>query len=78
MTERVLLTATARRRHGVNKTNALAAMRNSGVPTIQENGSILFVGRDTKGRLTEIAVIAAAEDDELLIIIHAMPLEWTR
>lgn len=51
-------------------------MRHSGVPI--RNGSILFVGRDTNGRLTEVAVIPAAEDDELLVIIHAMPLEWTR
>jgi hypothetical protein len=34
------------------------------------------VGRDTNGRLTEVALIEAAEDDRVLVIIHAMPLEW--
>lgn len=51
-------------------------MRHSGVPIIQPGGSILYVGRDTHGRLTEVAVIEAAEDDRTLVIIHAMPLEW--
>jgi hypothetical protein len=51
-------------------------MRHSGVPTIQAGGSILYVGRDGNGRLTEIAVIEGAEDNQVLVIIHAMPLEW--
>jgi hypothetical protein len=37
---------------------------------------LLYVGRDTKGRLTEALAFVAAEDDELLIVFHAMPLEW--
>lgn len=70
------MTASARRKHGVNKRNAIATMRHSGMPIIQSGGSILYVGRDTNGRLTEVAVIEAAEDDQVLVIIHAMPLEW--
>jgi hypothetical protein len=74
--QRVILTASARRKHGVNKRNAIATMRHSSVPTIQPGGSILYVGRDPNGRLTEVAVIEGAEDDRVLVIIHAMPLEW--
>lgn len=76
MARRVVLTAAARQKHGVNERNAIAAMRHSGVPILQSGGSILYVGRDTHGRLTEVAVIEAAEDDQVLVIIHAMPLEW--
>jgi hypothetical protein len=76
MARRVILTASARQKHGVNKRNALAAMRHSGVPTIQPSGSISYVGRDTNGRLTEVAVIEAAEDEQVQVIVHAMPLEW--
>ncbi|OIN80621.1 hypothetical protein K3U93_09135 [Mycobacterium malmoense] len=76
--QRIILTASARRKHGVNKRNAIAAMRNSGVPEIQPGGSMLYTGRDTTGRLTEIAVIEAVEDTAVLVIIHAQPLEWTR
>jgi hypothetical protein len=32
------------------------------------SGSILYVGRDTNGRLTEVAVIGAVEDDQVLVI----------
>lgn len=78
MAQRVILTASARRKHGVNKRNALAAMRHSDVPTIQKGGSILFVGRDAGGRLTEVVIVEAVEDDQVLVIIHAMPLEWER
>jgi len=70
--------ARSARKHRVSKHRILTAMRHSGVPTIQPNNSILFVGRDTGGRLTEVIAITAGEDDELLIVIHAMPLEWTR
>lgn len=51
-------------------------MRHSGVPTIQPDGSLLYIGRDTRGRLTEVLAFVATEDDELLIVFHAMPLEW--
>jgi hypothetical protein len=37
---------------------------------------LLYVGRDTRGRLTEVLAFVATEDDELLIVFHAMPLEW--
>lgn len=76
--QKVILTASARRKHGVNKRNALAAMRHAGVPVIEPSGSITYTGRDTAGRLTEISVIEAAEDNAVLVIIHALPLEWTR
>lgn len=78
MPQKVILTASARRKHHVNKRNAIAAMRNSGVPEIQPSGTILYTGRDAEGRLTEVAVIEAAKDENVLVIIHAMPLEWER
>ncbi|WP_232065771.1 hypothetical protein [Mycobacterium heidelbergense] len=74
----IILTASARRKHGVNKRNAIAAMRNSGIPEIQPSGSMLYTGRDATGRLTEIAVIEAVEGSAVLVIIHAQPMEWTR
>ena len=63
--ERVLLTATGQAASWHQSADALAAMRHGGVPTMQENRSILFkMGRDTKGRLTEVAVIYRTEDDD--------------
>ncbi|HZE15639.1 MAG TPA: hypothetical protein VE197_07985 [Mycobacterium sp.] len=38
--------------------------------------ALLYVGRDTQGRLTEVLAFVAAGDDQLLIVFHAMPLEW--
>ncbi len=46
------------------------------MPTIQPDGSVLYTRRDSKGRLTEVLAFIATEDDELLIVFHAMPLEW--
>lgn len=75
MVQRIKVARSARK-HRVSKHRILAAMRHSGVPTIQPDGSLLYVGRDTKGRLTEVLAFVAAEDDQLLIVFHAMPLEW--
>lgn len=51
-------------------------MRRSRAPTIQPDISLLYVGRDAKGRPTEVLAFVAAEDDDLLIVFHATPLEW--
>ncbi|MCV7208395.1 hypothetical protein [Mycolicibacterium canariasense] len=78
MPQKVILPASIRRKHGVNKRNALAVMRNCSAPVAQESGSVLYTGRDTNGRLTEIGVIDGREGGNVLVIIHALPLEWER
>lgn len=77
MAQRVKVAKSARK-HRVSKYRILAAMRHSGVPSILPNNAVLYVGRDTSGRLTEIGAKEADEDPDLLIVFHAMPLEWTR
>jgi hypothetical protein len=62
----------------MNKRNAIATMRNCPMPVIQDNGVVLYIGRDAAGRLTRIGVIEADEDEDMLVIVHAQPLEWTR
>ena len=47
-------------------------------PVIQPSGTILYTGRNSEGRLAEIGVIEAVEDENVLVSIHAMPLEWER
>lgn len=78
MPTRVILPAKIRRKHHLNKRNAIATMRNSGMPVIQDNGVMMYRGRDASGRLTRIGVIEAAEDPNTLVIVHAQPLEWSR
>jgi hypothetical protein len=73
--QRIEITKNARK-HGVSKHRIVAAMRHSGVPVIQENGSLYYEGRDTSGRLTEVVAVEADNGD--LIIIHALPKEWKR
>lgn len=76
--QKVILPASIRRKHRMNKRNAIATMRNCPMPTMQENGIVLYIGRDAEGRLTRIGVIEAAEDENVLVIVHAQPLEWKR
>lgn len=78
MPKRVILPASIRRKHRVSKRDALATMHNSGMPEPMTDGRMLYIGRDTGGRLTRVVVIQADEDDNTLVIIHAQPLEWDR
>jgi hypothetical protein len=52
-------------------------MHHSGCPKVnEETGAIYFEGRDTRGRLHGIGVFEARENEQLMIIFHAQPLEW--
>jgi hypothetical protein len=73
--QRIRLTRNARK-HRVSKHRIVAVMRHSGVPIVQEDGSLYYLGRDTTGRLTEVVVVEADNGD--LIVTHAMPKEWKR
>ncbi len=73
--QRIRITLNARK-HRVSKHRIIAALRHSGVPVIQDDGSLYYQGRDTAGRLTEVVAVEADNGD--LIITHAMPKEWTR
>lgn len=73
--QRIRLSRNARK-HRVSKHRIIAAMRHSGIPVIQADGSLYYLGRDTTGRLTE--VVAVETDDGELLIIHALPKEWKR
>lgn len=73
--QRIRLTRNARK-HRVSKHRIVAAMRHAGVPVVQENGSLYYLGRDTSGRLTEVVAVEADNGD--FIITHAMPKEWKR
>lgn len=73
--QRIRLTQRARK-HRVSKHRIVAAMRNAGMPVIQNDGSLYYLGRDTSGRLTEVVAVEADNGD--FIIIHAMPKEWKR
>lgn len=73
--QRIRITRNARK-HRVSKHRIVAAMRHSGVPVVQADGSLYYKGRDTSGRLTEVVAVEADNGD--LIITHAMPKEWTR
>lgn len=73
--QRIRITRNARK-HRVSKHRIVAAMRHSGIPVVQEDGSLYYQGRDTSGRLTEVVAVEADNGD--LIITHAMPKEWKR
>lgn len=73
--QRIRLTRNARK-HRVSKHRIVAAMRHSGVPIVQDDDSLYYLGRDTTGRLTEVVAVEADNGD--LIITHAMPKEWKR
>lgn len=64
------------RKHRVGKHRIIAALRNAGSPEVRADGSRIYLGRDTSGRLLEVGVVDADNGD--LIVFHALPKEWKR
>jgi hypothetical protein len=64
------------RKHRVGKHRIVAAMRHCGIPVIRDDASLIYVGRDTSGRLLEVGAREADNGD--LIVFHALPKEWVR
>jgi len=66
------------RKHRIGRASALAALRDAGTPRTIDNGKLLWIGVDERGRELELIGIIAAEDPDLVIIIHVMPLDFRK
>ena len=64
------------RKHRVGTHRIVAAMRHAQTFELQEDGVVIYTGRDTSGRLLEVG--AYENDDLSLTIFHALPKEWKR
>lgn len=47
-----------------------------GVPAVMENGDLLWVGRDERGR--ELEIIAVPADEDTIVVKHVMPTALRR
>lgn len=74
MAQFVKITRAARGRHKLTRTRILAAMHHSGVPVIEDDGSLRFTGRDSQGVLLEVIASTGREGGDSLIVRHAMPV----
>lgn len=68
--------ARSARKNGVSRARILAAMRHAPAPEAVDGGSVLFVGRDSGGKLLEVLARGAREGENALLVYHAMPVAW--
>lgn len=66
------------RKHKIGRVAAIEALRDAGTPRELEDGKLLWIGTDARGRELEIIAIVAAEDADLVIIIHVMPTSFRK
>lgn len=66
------------RKHKIGRTAAIEALQDAGEPRLLDDGKLLWLGTDARGRDLEIIGIIAAEDEDLVIIIHVMPLDFRK
>jgi hypothetical protein len=74
---RISLTAKSRKRIG-NKRNALAALRNAGMPILIEGNLAYFIGTDERGRRFEMILAADTRDDARWFLIHALQTSYRK
>ncbi|WP_041707339.1 hypothetical protein [Acidipropionibacterium acidipropionici] len=60
------------RRHRVGRGSARAALVDAGEPVLLEDGKLLWIGTDERGRQPEIVGVPV-EDRDLVLITHVMP-----
>ncbi len=60
------------RKHRVGRTAAWKALKDAGTPVEQEDGKLLWVGSDGRGRELEVVGVPLTDED-LVLIIHVMP-----
>ncbi|WP_188679457.1 hypothetical protein [Subtercola lobariae] len=65
------------RRHRIGRAAAWEALKAAGEPTLQGDGTLLWVGSDDRGRELEI-VGSPRPDEDLVLIIHVMPTYFTK
>ncbi|MDJ1370903.1 hypothetical protein [Gulosibacter molinativorax] len=66
------------RKHKVGRASAITAMTNAGVPREIDGQKLLWIGVDDRDRELEIIGFVAAEDPNLVIIIHVMPMIYRK
>lgn len=66
------------RKHRIGKGSAVEALWDAGEPELIDNDKLLWIGFDTRGRELELIGIIAAEDPDLVIIIHVMPISFRK
>ena len=64
------------RKHSIGRASARFAMQAAGVPTVMDDGKLLYVAVDERGRELEIIVVPL--DDGDLLVIHVMPTIFRR
>ncbi len=78
MAQRTRFTKSGRKRH-ISMHRVRAAMHHGLIiEADEERKSVFFTGRDTSGRLLHVGVFEARESDQILLVFHALPLEWKR
>jgi hypothetical protein len=60
------------RRHRIGRAAAWEALHDAGAPVEQEDGTLLWVGNDARGRQLEI-VGSPRPAEDLVLIIHVFP-----
>ena len=59
------------RKHSIGRASARFAMQAAGVPAVMDDGKLLYVAADERGR--ELEIIAVPLDGGDLLVIHVMP-----
>lgn len=66
------------RKHRIGRAAAIEALQAAGEPRLLDDGKLLWIGSDSRGRELELVGIIAAEDPDLVIIIHVMPTTFRK
>jgi hypothetical protein len=71
--------ASQARSHGVSKIRIIHTLANlDAMDDSSEPGKLVFFGPDSAGTLLRMVGHRAAEGPDLIIVINAMPAEWTK
>ena len=68
----------AARRHLIGKGHALAAMANSGEPTLMGNGDLRWIGVDDRGLELDVIAFVDGDDKDVVVVKHVMPYGFRR
>ena len=65
------------RKHRIGRGAAWEALKRSGEPSEQHDGTLLWIGTDDRGRELELVGVPLPDED-LVLIIHVMPTDFRK
>jgi hypothetical protein len=65
------------RKHRIGRSASIEAMVEAGAPDEQEDGKLLWIGTDARGRELEIIGVPLPAEN-LVLIIHVMPTAFRK